>query len=142
MTKQHPTEQNVTPKAANHLTKAKFGSTQGSGSHSSPQRGFRIHINREELYKEYMMQAKQLCTNQKSTEGKFYQPPFVLLHREGRWLFSSAHPLRNNPAAKLTDLITTWPDFIKKKIKIQQVLFCGFLEPSGVWKVFYAGSLV
>lgn len=37
----------TTHTAANHLTKAKSESTQGSGSHSSPGSGFRIHINLE-----------------------------------------------------------------------------------------------
>lgn len=76
--------------------------------HSSPGRGFRIHINLERNSTRNIMQAKQLCTNQKSTEVKELLPVFVLLHREGRWLFSSAHPLRNNPAAKLTDLTFLW----------------------------------
>lgn len=37
----------TTHTAANHLTKAKSESTQGSGSHRSPGSGFRIHINLE-----------------------------------------------------------------------------------------------
>lgn len=128
----------MTHKAANHLTKA----TQGSGSHSSPGRGVRgPHKSQEELCMEYIMQAKQLCTNQKSTEGKGKKKKstslclFCSTEKEGGF-FHPPHPLRNNPAAKLTDLIITCLILLKKIIiKATSLFFCGFLEPSVVWKV-------
>lgn len=103
------------------------GSTQGSGSQFSRKRVQDPHTSREELYKEYNC-GKTALHKSKVHRRKRYSTS--LCFREGRWLFSSAHPLRNNPAAKLT-----LPDFIKNN---KMHVLCGFFEPSGVRCLFFS----
>ena len=92
--------------------------------------------SQEELYKEYIMQAKTALHNSKNK--KEILPAFILFdstEKEGGFF----HPpilWKNNPAAKLPDLTFTWPDFIKK-IKCNKSFSVGFFEPSSVWKVFF-----
>lgn len=77
--------------------------------------------SREEL-SEYIMQAKHLCTNQKSTEGKIDSTSLSLFYfteKEGGFF-----------PAKLTDLII-WPDIDIKK-KHYNSFSVVFFEPSGV----------
>lgn len=101
----------------------------------------------EVLYKEYIMQAKQLCTNQRVHRRKIkklYQPLFYSSEKEGGFF----HPpvlWQTTQLLYLTDLIIliTWSDFIKK-IKYNKS-FCsvGFSSPLLSGRLFWnAGSLI
>lgn len=121
--KWHQTEQNVTYKAK-YLTKGinsrfRFTVLQEEGSGST-------YISRNSTRN--IIQAKQLCTNQKSTEGKYILPAFVL-EKEGGFF----HP----PILWETTQLLNSPHLILLKNNKIHVL-CGFFEPSGVrWWVFF-----
>ena len=124
----------MTHKAANRLTKAKSLDQLKVQVHTVLQEeGFRIHVTRGELYNKYIMQAKTALHKSKSPQKeKEILPAFVCFTPQRRKV--AFHPpvlLRHNPAAELTDLIFTWPDFIKK-IKFNKSFFC--------WSPLVSGS--
>lgn len=123
----------MTHKVANGLTKAVWINSWFRFTQTSRRRVQDPNKSQEELYKEYIMQAKTALHKSKvHRRKKEVLPAFIcFVHREGRWLLSSAHPLRNNP---VSDLIFTWSDFITK-IKYKSFFSVGFFfQPSGVWK--------